>query len=247
MAKTDDRLITLPWVLLSEALALVAIYTNGSFAAAKELLLDGLREGRIRWIFFKQEGYFDESETYRWHLEHSKIRDRTNPDVSVEDRWWGFWVVDDLASRNRNKQVDIGWEDSDALCTASASELGGGAARYRLTLIRLHRDDVMAELRLAGLPGWEAARASPSAETDTAPPRLPTAKERARMDPPQWVVCVPGCFPEEPENETRAEYFDRVWKQMRKELRDRAWSRDYLERRCYELKLLGLRQPRAKP
>jgi hypothetical protein len=100
----------------------------------------------------------------------------------------------------------------------------------------------------------EVAKRLPTTATQQTPGRKPspppvplTAKEAAFLKPTDWAAHIPVRFPEKPEEETRAEYFDRVWKRMRRELKGRAWSRVYFERRCYELKVIELRQPRAKP
>lgn len=156
MAGTFAHSSTAVWILLSEALALVAIYV-GSPAAAKEFLLHYLRSGGIRWIYWKQEGEFDDSETYSWFLRHSRIHDRFDPGVDTENRWWTFWITDDPASRIRNRQVTVDGEQSSAICTASASEFGA-AAHYKLSLIRLHREDVIDKLRLAALLPWEPSQ-----------------------------------------------------------------------------------------
>jgi hypothetical protein len=81
MAGTSNNSSTDAWIRLSVALALVTGCT-GSVKEAKELLLHWLREGQIRWYFYRQSGKYPETETYEWHLQHNTIRNHDNPDVS---------------------------------------------------------------------------------------------------------------------------------------------------------------------
>jgi hypothetical protein len=78
------------------------------------------------------------------------------------------------------------------------------------------------------------------------PPLQPvTAQEAAAHGPKQWLVYVPDRFPETA-GETRAKYFKRVAKHMRKELGEEAWEASYIENKMYELGLLSPRQQRTK-
>jgi hypothetical protein len=148
MARTSADSSTDGWILLSVALALVTGCT-GSVKEAKELLLHYLREGQIRWYFWRQRGMYPETETYEWHLQHNKIWNPDDPNISPELRWWGFWH-DDFRT---NRQVTIDWEGSSAICTAP------GGIEYKLSVIRVWLADVTDALGLAGFPQADIADA----------------------------------------------------------------------------------------
>jgi hypothetical protein len=190
MAGTVAHSSSTVWILLSEAVALVAVYV-GSTAAAKEFVLHYLRAGDIRWIHWKQEGLFDESETYSWFLRHSRIHDRFDPDVDTENRWWTFWKTNDLVSRARNRQVTVDWEQSNAICTASESEFGP-ASHYKLSLIRLHREDVIDKLRLAGLLPWEPSQADDEDAVEPEPVSVSVSVSVSEPEPESVPVDVQG-------------------------------------------------------
>lgn len=187
-ATATDQSSTSPWILLSEALALAAAHA-GADAAAKELLLHYLREGKIRWIYWKQEGVFDEEETYAWHAQHSRIRDRSNPWLGIDNRWWGFWIESDSPSRSRRVMVD--WENNNATCIAPES-LWCAASDYRLSLIQLHHDDVINVLRLVGRLPWPP-EVIPSDEEVAEPVQpAPTGPPPAKSSPPVQPTAKPN-------------------------------------------------------
>jgi hypothetical protein len=76
------------------------------------------------------------------------------------------------------------------------------------------------------------------------PVQPPTAEEAADTIARQWLVHVPERFPEH--DETREEYFKRVAKHMRKELKGQAWTAGHIGNELYRLGLIKLRQPRRK-
>ena len=263
MAETADETST-PWRLWRAELAFVAEYTQ-SEKTAKDLLVSHLDAGRLRWRYW-QMAIDDREANDQENPTSHKPRVFLCPTVAVKRFIWqtyrdGKYVtIDDansavtyigppwaLGGHDWAADKPLDWEKVTLHFFPQLPPV-----TVCLSLICLHHDDVLVILRGVGL--LAPASASPSSSPPQ-PQALPqpkptttiTAKEAARLDPTDWAVLIPDRFAEKPEEETRAEYFDRVWKQMRKELGGRAWSRDYFERRCYELKVVNLRQPRAKP
>ena len=148
------------WMLLSEALRLVAIYTH-STPAGKELLLHGLREAYIRWWYWKKEGHWGPSEEVEAASEHYVRLDDPRRTQRYY-RWSWFWRS---SLRPGGRCLAIDWESSSAHCTGDDPAWAPALplpTDYRLSLIRLCREDVEALLQAQGLmPSSEAEAASP--------------------------------------------------------------------------------------
>ena len=236
MAKATDELNTGPWLPLSTARSLVGDYA-GSMAAAEELLLDYLRAARIRWIYWKQEGVFGEEETYNWHLRHSRFYDPSNPQLGIEDRWFGFWVED---APGRNRCVTVDWENSSAACVASET-LWSAAADYRLSLIRLHHNDVIDVLRLVGLLPWlpegipQAGEPTEAPSQTRAPPLAPAPNPKSpdpekKLTPKEWWEGALTKYPRH-RREGSSAYAERLLRLMRDASVTKMWELSTIRRR----------------
>ena len=245
MAKTTDviagRLLPLP-----AALAYLEQHTK-SPAYAELLLTSGLASGLIRYRAHETEVHFPDP---RKSPVPGRVLVLPPPHGGA-----GFWRTNLSPD---NPQLKIDWERSEATRIDHAYQtLDGAWQEHRIVCLRgvhVSEDHLKKILQSEQLLPPADVPASPpptsplpATASTTATPATMTAKEAARLDPKQWAFHAPARFPEKPKSETRKKYLDRVWMQMRKEKKGEAWSRDYFERRCYELKVLAPRQPRNKP
>jgi hypothetical protein len=143
-------------ILLGAALALVVTYTGRQ--AAKDLLLDFLRRGLIRWGYQRRMGGYPYP-----HKSEAQI--------------WSLKFFDDLGL---HKYIDLDW-DSHCI-TSTLLDKNGQPFRYKLFLIYLHHGDVLDMLRAVGLLPFEQEPA-PALEQEQAgtleqePPSVPEAQE----------------------------------------------------------------------
>ena len=154
MAEAADPPTT--YVLLSKELHLVADRTD-SVPAAKELILDALRCGRLGWKHGARKGTSTSEEEPGWQLARWK---NLHPLAYSPDRWWYFWC--ELEGR----QITTDWENSWAECVAP------DGSHYKLSLIQLNHADLLTELRELGLlpPELEPeSKAASSTDVGSAP------------------------------------------------------------------------------
>ena len=239
MAETADETST-PWRLWRAELAFIAEYTK-SETTAKDLLVFHLDAGRLRWRYW-QMAIDDREANNRENPTSHKPRVFLCPTVAVKRFIWqayrdGKYVtIDDpnsavtyigppwtLHGHDWAADKPLDWEKVSSIFFTHLPPV-----TVHLSLICLHHDDVLTILRGVGL--LAPASVSPSSSPPQ-PQALPqpkpktiTAKEAALLGQVDWAAHIPVRFPEKPGEETRAEYFDRVWRQMCKELKGRAWS-----------------------
>jgi hypothetical protein len=266
MAGTEDETNT-PWRLWRTELAFVAELTKWE-TAARDLLVHHLETGCIHWRYWRLtiEPTLHATNVYLCPTTVIKkfiwraCRDgkyATIDDAASAVTYFGPpWV---LHGHDWGSDKPVDWEKVTWTFLPHLPHV-----TVRLRLLRLQHADVLAMLRGVDLlvpvsarvatgaanptssPSQLAPPAPAPAAAKTATPAPITAKEAACLDPKSWLVHVPDRFPEK-EGETRDEYFKRVAKRMRRELKERAWgSPEYIGKKLYEFKLLPLRQPRAR-
>ena len=131
MPTTDDYIAT-RWLLLWETLALVTERCK-SQTAAKEFLLQHLRDGRVGWCYWQKSG----------HWPRRRLRDEDEPPGTPD---WRFWHDD-----GERTHLTIDWESSSATRTGPVPHspewppLAGPEPpeNFKVSLIRLRHADVL--------------------------------------------------------------------------------------------------------
>ena len=245
MAGTGGDPNTPEWLLLNDALAYITKYTR-SEKAAKELLLDYLKEGRMRWRC--------------WKLEFEK------DDHTTLGAYRFFWASE------TNSQIDVDWDSSSATRSGPGWSLGSHddetwpiydqrrMVRLHASLVSLNHDDIKSTLRFVGLMPRSPTPASsslPSMAQEPPPedltptkepppvareqqaeepkqPEEPAPKESRKRKPAEWLVEAKVKYPQRL-GENKSDWASRLYKQMQKDFgKEIPWSHwKVLRRRLY--------------